>query len=418
MVSEPARPPFVEAAIAGRFGPLLDVAAAPFVQDELVAEAALETGHGAGDLGGDDWARPLEVLLRAVESREPGDGPMHVLGRWRLRATLVRLLANRMKITARVRHHPEIGDEVIDAPIVVTGSPRSGSSIIHQLLAADPSVRAPRGWEFFVPAPAPLPESVRRTLVAVADREIRLTAQFAPEFDGMHEMSSTSTRECVGALTHSLRSEDFEALYPIRSYAQWLLTADKEPAMRWHKLIMQLLQVNTDRRRWVLKNPAYLGWMDELIATYPDATLVITHRDPLSMLSSVTSLYATMHRAHGASGDAADKQRLGHDLTERHWRMLDGLVDWVDSHPDVRIHHVDYDAFIADQIGAVAGIYEATSRAFTAETRDAMRAHLQTHPQGRHGGHRHSFDALGLDYDATRRRFARYQERFRVASDD
>jgi hypothetical protein len=96
--------------------------------------------------------------------------------------------------------------------------------------------------------------------------------------------------------------------------------------------------------------------------------------------------------------------------------MLDGLVDWVDAHPEVTIHHVDYDAFIADQIATIGGIYETTGRPFPAEVQDAMRAHLQTHPQGRHGGHRHSFEALGLDYDATRRRFARYQERFGVRS--
>ncbi len=397
----------------------MEVAAAPFVRDDLVAEAELATGHRAGDLGGDDWVEPLDVLLGAINRADgaaPGDGPMHVLGRWRLRETIVRLLANRMKVTTYVREHPEVTDEVIAAPIVVTGSPRSGSSIIHQLLAADPSVRAPRGWEYFVPVPPPYSDAVRRTLIGVADREIRLTAQFAPEFDGMHEMTSTSTRECVGALTHSFRSEDFEALYPVRSYAEWLIGADKLPAMRWHKLIMQLLQTDTDRRRWVLKNPAYLGWMDELVATYPDATLVITHRDPLSMLSSVTSLYATMHRAHGARGDAEDMRRIGRDLTERHWGMLDGLVDWVDAHPDVTIHHVDYDAFIADQVATIGGIYATTGRPFTPEVQDAMRAHLSSHPQGRHGGHRHSFEALGLDYDETRRRFARYQERFGVRS--
>ena len=424
MPSAPERPPFVQAAIDGRFGPLLDVAAAPFVVEDLIAEAELETGHDAATdltpdaVGDDPWREPLDVLVNAVDGGAPGDGPMHVLGRWRFRAMLVRLLANRMKITHHVRTNPAIPDERIEAPIVVTGSPRSGSSIIHQLLATDPAVRAPRGWEYFIPLPPPLTEAVTRNLIAVADREIRLTATFAPAFDGMHEMRSTSTRECVGGLNHAFRSEDFEALYPVRTYAEWLFTCDKLPAMRWHKLIMQLLQVNTDRRQWVLKNPAYLGWMDALIETYPDATLVITHRDPLTMLSSVTSLYATMHSAHGDQADAAEMQRLGHDLTDRHWRMLDGLVDWVDAHPDVVIHHIDYDAFIADQIGAIGGIYATTGRPFTADVQAAMSRHLQTHPQGRHGGHRHSFEALGLDYDATRRRFARYQERFGVRSTD
>ena len=406
------RPSWVQAAITDEAHPLLAIARLPFDLEQLSAEAQLMTGRddfGGNDFGGDDWIEPLTRLIASVDE----DNELHVVGRWRLRETILRLLGNRLKITADLAAEPAIADEQIRAPIVVTGSPRSGSSILHQLLAADPSLRAPRNWEFFMPVMGPIPPARRRALIAMADREVRLSAQLAPEFDGMHEMTSLSTRECVGALTHSFRSEDFDALYPLPSYSDWLLTADKLPAMQWHRLILQLLQFRTDPRPWVLKNPAYLGWMDELIATYPDATLVITHRDPLSMLSSVTSLYATLHRAHGY---AVDIPRIGALLVERHVGMLDGLVDWVDAHPEIRIHHVDYDAFMSDQLATIAGVYAATGRPLTAETRTAMAAHLQTHPQGRHGGHRHSFEALGLDYDDTTRRFARYQARFDVHS--
>jgi hypothetical protein len=343
------------------------------------------------------------------------DDRLHVLGRWRLREAILRLLSNRLKITAEIGAHTAILAEPITAPIVVTGSPRSGSSILHQLLASDAALRAPRGWEFYLPVVNPLSDDKLAALLAMADRELRLSAQLAPEFDGMHEMTSLSTRECIGAFNHAFRSEDLDTLFPVPSYSQWLITADKTPAMAWHKQILQLLQYRTDRQTWVLKNPAYLGWMDELIATYPDATLVITHRDPLSMLSSVTSVYATLHQAHGYS---VDVPVLAAELVDRHFTMLDGLVDWVDAHPDVTIHHLGYDEFIADQLGTVAKIYDSTGRSFGAEARSAMGAHLQSHPQGRHGGHRHSFQTLGLDYDATRQRFARYQERFNVASSD
>lgn len=346
-----SRPAWVQAAIDDESNPLLAPARAPFDLDRLAAEARLLTG--LQDFGGDDWVVPLTMLIDSID----GDGRLHVLGRWRLRETILRLLTNRLKITAEVARDPAIAEERIVAPIIVTGSPRSGSSILHQLLAADSSVRAPRNWEFFMPVPGPLAPNDRAALIAMANREVRLTAQLAPEFDGMHEMTSLSTRECVGALTHSFRSEDFDALYPVPSYVKWLLTCDKLPAMHWHLLILQMLQRRTSTAAaptsWVLKNPAYLGWMDELIATYPDATLVITHRDPLSMLSSVTSLYATLHRAHGLE---VDVHEIGAELVERHVGMLDGLVDWVDSHPDVPIHHVDYDDFIADQLGAIAKI--------------------------------------------------------------
>jgi hypothetical protein len=286
--------------------------------------------------------------------------------------------------------------------------------VLHQLLAIDPGYRAPLSWEFWMPWPSPDPNDDGDPRIRLADRDLRLSAALSADFDAIHEMSSTNTRECGAAMSFSFRSEDIDGTFPLPTYTEWLRSADWQPALDWHRRVLQVLAHRGPSRTWVLKNPAYLGCLDELVRTYPDACLVITHRDPTAMISSLVSLYATLLGAHG---EVPDVGRLAGDLLERHGRLLDGLVDWVQANPAVPVRHVRYDEFLAAPLAVVSQIQASTGRTLSAETAAAVTAYLAAHPQHRHGAHAHSLDAVGLDAAAVRERFARYQDYFDVASD-
>jgi hypothetical protein len=407
------RPAWVQHLMAGEGGPLYTEAAEPFDTDRLVAEAMALTG--LHDVGGGTWRAPLEVLLRSADE----EVDLNPAGRWRLREMCLRLLQNRLLIAEEVRRDPGILDEPIEAPIFVTGFPRAGTSVLHQLLALQPSARVPMAWELWAPAPAPRPEShaAGDPRIRMAERDVRFSAALAPGFDGIHEQGAQLPRECMSSMAHDFRSDVFGAWFGVPSYRHFLDRTDWVSAYRYHRLVLQLLQRHFAPRPWVLKAPGHVNHLDALLEVFPDARIVVCHRDPLAMLSSLSSLTATLRWGHAGDVDlhavAVEQADTMAAQCERTARFRDdGVV------PPVRVVDVRFDQFTADPAGTVRRVYEHFGMAVTEDMADRVRAHLGERPAGRHGGHEHSFADLGLDRDEQRRRFAAYQARFDIPSED
>ncbi len=412
----PPRPDWVRAVNAGDVPPIADVAQLPFDRDALLNEARADLaidGHGIDGFGDDDFLEPLAVLLPALEA----EAELTVLGRWITRRFLLRLLQVRAHTVAYLRDDPAVRDEVIDQPVFVTGAPRTGTTILHALLAQNPASRVPEGWELLRPVPPPDPASFPDAArVALADRELRMPALATGTLDAIHEYSGRMHKECVSSMSFVFRSEEFTARYHVPSYARWLGTCDMTPAYEWHRLVLQVLQRRFTNTHWVLKSPVHLHSLPTLLAVYPDARLVITHRDPLAVLGSVTSLIATMRWAHSDDVDFAD---IGQYHADLYRGALDGLVDLTSNGTldGPRVHHTHYSAFMADPLGAISAVADALGEPLDDKTEPAMRAYLDAHPQGAHGEHRYSFDDLGLNPDDVRARFARYQTSFDVPNE-
>jgi hypothetical protein len=408
----PPRPPWVQHVIDGEGGPVYEPATRPLEVDQLLSEACFRAG--SDDFGGETFREPLAVFVASLES----EADLHLAGRWRVREVILRLLENRLRITDDVRRDPAIADEKIDQPLVVTGSPRAGTSTLHQLLALDPAARAPMAWEFWCPSPPPDPETFEDDpRIPLADRDVRLSAALAPSWDGMHEQGARIPRECMSAMAHDFRSDVLVAHYPTPSYRTWFQRDDLLPGYAWHRLVLQVLQRRFEPRRWVLKSPGHMAKLPSLLHTYPDANVVVCHRDPVEMLSSVTSVIATLRWAHSNFVDYAAVAREQADfyadvltrLTE--YRRSGGL-------DPSRVCDVHFDAFNADPVGVVRGVYEHFRLPFDDALAARITAHLDAKPKGRLGGHAHSWDDLGLDVAAERARFAAYVEYFGVRSED
>jgi hypothetical protein len=408
------RPAWVRHALAGEGGPIYDVARRRFEPDDLEAEARMRAG--CDDFGGTPTHRePLEILCRSLED----EAGLHLVGRWRVREVLLRYLENRLRIVEALRRDPSIADEDVGAPIVVTGSPRAGTSLLHQLLALPSDARSPLAWQVWQPTPPPGPppwdDDPRRPL---ADRDVRLSAALDPAFDGMHEQGADLPREDGSLMGVDLRSDLLYGHYPVPSYARWLFADDHRSAIDWHRRVLQVLQHGTGpgQGRWVLKWPGWLQVLPQLLDAHPDATVVVCHRDPLEMLSSVTSLLTTLRSCHA---DGVDRRTVARDQADHYAGLLAKHVADRDAGipPAAQVVDVHFAELTADPVGVVRRVHEAAALPFGPPDAARISEWLAARPKGRHGGHQHDFGSLGLDPARERQRFAGYQRRFDVPSE-
>jgi hypothetical protein len=334
------------------------------------------------------------------------------------RSDCLNWLENRLRLADARRRDPAIAAERVEKPLFITGLPRTGTSILHELLAQDPASRAPLHWEVRFPCPAP--EAASRETdprIERAERQIRLWNEIVPEYATMHELGARIPVECVQLTAHEFVSEELLGRYQAPSYAAYYAKADLVPAYRFHRAMLQHLQSRCRRERWVLKAPSHLPALDTLFAVYPDARVVVTHRDPLRILPSVASiLYSTMW----VRSDEVDVQALlGWFTGETCAALVERMLAFrASGRVDARLFHdVRYADLVKEPIPTIAGIYDHFGMALSAEAERRMREYLASKPQGRHGEHRYEFEHTGFDLAAERERFRPYRERFGLPSE-
>lgn len=378
-------------------------------EESLCAEARKRTGLDA--FGDEGFRAPFRRLLAALED----EAGLTTLGRIIARAEMVNLLSNRLQIADWWQRHPEIGDETVRAPLFIVGMGRTGTTILHELLALDPRNRVPLSWEVQRPCPPPI-EAERETdpRVAQTDHDLAQTDRILPEFKKMHPMGARLPQECIAITAHDFTSMLHHTAYHVPSYAHWLhREADLAPVYASHRRFLQLLQWRSPGEHWVLKSPGHLWALEHVLHEYPDAVFIQTHRDPLRIVASLASLIAMLR---SMTSRHADLGEIAEEWAEHIAVALDHAVDVRESGriPEDRILDLQFRDFLAEPIGFVKRIYDRFGMTFTAETESRMRDHLNTNPSDKHGAHFYRFGDTGLDEAALRRRFQRYQEAFDV----
>ena len=382
----------------------------------LDAETLLERARRATGLSdfGDPWFRePFDVLLDALER----EAAMHTLGRVLARTDLTRLLENRLRMTDTIARHPEITAAPIVRPLFVVGLPRTGTSILHELLAQDPTNRVPMTWE--VMHPYPPPERATYTTdprIAALDKHLGGVDRLLPDFKKMHPMGAELPQECVALTAHDFASMIFSTTHRVPSYQAWLDRADKRPVYASHRRQLQYLQWRCPAQHWALKSPGHLWALDALMAEYPDACVVQTHRDPLKVVASLASLVATLRTM---ASDDIDQAAIAAEWTDFLAAGLARAVAARDRWPATAPPPFDmqFGDFIRDEIGTVRRIYAHFGRELSDEAERRMRAFLAANPRDKHGTHRYTLAEASLDPAAERARYAAYQQRFAVPSE-
>jgi hypothetical protein len=375
--------------------------------DDVVAEARERTGFD--DFGPDDFRQGLMVFCEAVNS----EASLNELGAVAVRDTVVNALANRLRVFDWIRRHPEVAREHIKAPIVVIGMFRAGTTFLSQLLDQDPSNRALLRWEASDSAPPPTHSTFRSgPRVDAARLSNNMLEDLNPRMKAIHHEDAAGPTECIAVMSQDFKSLSWEAITNVPAYSRWLLAADHRSAYEYHRSILQVLQSGGVRGQWTLKSPHHAIALDALMAVYPDARLVLLHRDPVVLCASVCSLITTL------SGTFTDADHRSY--VAEHWpAMLQESLKRIEvfraAHPEHPIVDVQYADLVGDPLRTVEGIYADCGAEFDADARDAIAAYAKAHPKGAFGNHEYDVRDYGLDASELEERFAGYIDGYDVA---
>ena len=384
-----------------------------FDRDQLVDDAIVATG--LDDFGEPTWQDGLDRLLDSLA----GEARLNELGVTIVESEVGAYLRTRLGIVAHRADHPEIGGRPIARPLVIVGQPRTGTTILYDLLAQDPANRAPLSWEVDLPCPPPTTATYDTDpRIGACEAASEMADLVIPGFRAFHPIGARLAQECVRMTGSEFRSMIFSVQYDVPTYNRWLLDdADLAPAYRWHRTFLEHLQSGHMAERWLLKSPAHLWHLGALLAEYPDAVVIQTHRDPLKVIASVSALAAHLRRmASDAPSLPAAAEQYRHDI-------FDGLERGLTARrrgvlPTAQVVDVQFTDFVADPFATIAALYDRLGLTLSAEAEARMRTFLASNPgDGGGGGSRYRWADTGLDADALREQAREYQEHFGVPSE-
>jgi hypothetical protein len=324
------------------------------------------------------------------------------------------LLVTRARLADLERRRPDIVGAPVAAPIVIMGMPRTGTTILQRLLSRDPGLRHLPYWEAQSPLPTGAADDRDAPIddrIALAQRGIDVLDRAAPEMKAIHEVEATEADEELWLLAVGLGSMLFEAQWNVPAYAEWYDAADLGDAYRTLRDLLAVLQWYRPGERWLLKSPQHLERLVEIGSVFPDATIVQTHRDPVSVVASTASLISYSRRM--GTFDVSPPT-IGRYWAWRIERLLSRSIDQREA-IGRNVVDVRFPDLLADPMGVVQDVYRAAGRVLSPEARAAMERYLRERPQGHFGAHRYQPADFGLDASELRRRFADYADRFDVA---
>lgn len=371
--------------------------------EEMVAIAERTTRlHDFGDFDG-DWRGRLDALVHAMET----EANLSVIGRLCARQEILRCLRTRLFMARQLALHPEIHDEVIEAPIIVTGQGRSGTSILFELLALDPDARSIKAWEAAHPVP---PTDDVASLMAWTEPEQELWADIQPEYAAVHEHRADLPVECITAMLPSFASFQW---WIENTLASW--TPDFVAALQFHEVFLKILQHGQPKKTWVLKTPVYLPVLDLVFEFFPDAWVLLTHRDPLKTLPSGMSTLASVRWQRS---DTVDLETLtagaegSYDLMV-HVKQRRDAGELPDRIADV--HFLDQ---MRDPTSGIRAAYEKMGRPFDASHAERIRSYVAAKPRGKFGAHAYAPEDWGFTKAGVRERTRAYVEAYGVELED
>jgi Sulfotransferase family len=360
------------------------------------------------DFGPDGFREGFEILVSSLDD----EAQLSEIGVAALTEQVVGALVNRLRVVDAHRRDPALASGAVGRPFVVLGLPRTGTTFLSYLLDCDPANRSLMRWEATNSLPPP------RTETFTTDPRIDETRagqamidSLNPEFKAMHYEAPDGPTECVTVLAQDFKSLLWETVANVPSYGEWLLDGcDHTSAYEYHRSVLQVLQSEAPGR-WSLKTPHHCLALDTLLETYPDACLVMTHRDPVTVTASTCSLVRSL------SGTFSDGDHRSY-INERFPRIFDVAMSRVsefrDRRPDIKWCDVAYADLVRDPAGTVGRIYDTFDDELSADAEQRMAAYAAANPKGAHGQHSYDAESLGLDVDALRKRFEPYTDRFGV----
>ncbi len=383
-----------------------------------MAEASRRTG-GLTDLGAGDVVAPMKMFIESLED----EAHLSDLGRLIASERVLMHTVNRLNYVNDRATYPEIAAQQIVKPVFIIGFPRTGTTILHDILSQDPDSRAPLTWETMFPSPPP------EAATFDTDPRIALAASLFPTpenesesdrlFRAMHPMGPLLTQECVVLMGETMCTPLFHNQFRVPTYMDWVdHHANWSQVYDFHYRQLQHLQARAPQRdRWVLKTGAHMWGLEHLLATYPDARIVFTHRDPVKSVTSFASLTAHVRKM---SSDVVDPVEVARDWTGRLQRVVQHTLDVRESnaYPDAVFYDMYFPEFVADQFAVIQDIYAALGLPMTEAAEAGMKAFIADNPKGKHGLHTYTPEEYGLVPGEIREQFQSYINRYDLSADE
>lgn len=373
---------------------------------ELLNAAKSQTG--LDQLGDDSILAPLEILVDSINR----EAKLSERGEQSVQRTLIGHLVNRLRIEDYLAQNPELLERPVERPMFVFGLPRTGTTLLINLLNEDPMRRSFLRWESMDPVPPPKISELKAGPRFDKCQELtEMSLKYAPHISAIHHEDADSPTECQFLMAPSFVAEYYDSMYDIPSYGRYMLyEADYLPAFKFHKRYLQLLQAETGGR-WTLKNPWHPLFLDSLRAVYSDAQLVMTHRDPVEVVGSACSLLKAVRPMFS---DEVDLLAIGRTLLETFDVMVERTTAYLETHGHDSICHVQYLDMMSDPVGEVKRVYRHFGEELSDVAEQAMQQYLESNPKGKHGTHTYSLEDYGLTEGAIRERYQGYMDRFGV----
>jgi hypothetical protein len=371
----------------------------------LLAAARRESGQAAGDAGA--FSEAFRTLLASIEA----EARLSLVGRVALRSQLTRSLANAMAIDAEIARAPVVLTSPVSQPVFILGFPRTGTTLLHELLALVPGARAPRMWELLWPLPAVTPDDEDKGRILRAEQGVADLVRLAPHIRTIHPFDPRGPEECLQLLENAFTCASYGFYLRVPSYLAWLALADARPAYARYKVQLQLMQARAPERRWVLKWPGHVLQLDALFATFPDACVVQTHRDLGAVAGSSCSYSATLK---SILTDEVDLGALGAEWLEGARVMATRTLEARTRLGPARFLDLRYQDLVTDPIGCVRRICERFDLGLAPAGEVRMRAHLEANRASSPGAHRYDVGEFGLSHETIAREFADYHGHFGV----
>lgn len=381
-------------------------------QIELSPEAVLGAAAaqtGLGDFGSDEFREPLEVLCRAMGT-EADFSPMGKVSQF---SQLTAFAVNRLRIEQYIKDHPDALEVPVERPIVIAGLPRTGTTHLHNLISADPALRSLPWWESLEPVPPAEEAGTTEGRIQRAKDGLAILHTAMPHYDRMHEMTWDHVHEEIHLLAIDFSTMLFDCSAVMPSWRSYYKEHDQTPHYQYLKRILKVLgHQRPPRERWVLKSPQHLEQIGPLMNVFGDATVVFTHRDPVS----ITASFATMicYSARISAAHPVDAHTIGQWWAQLIQDMLQSCADDRDLVPPEQSIDVLFHEFMADDVAMVKRIYELADQPFTPDVKAAMDQYMVEHPRGKHGRVIYDLADFGMTAQERRQALSFYTDRFAV----
>lgn len=383
--------------------------------EQLVADTLIEQAVGTAglsDFGGESYREGLEVLVADLNAGA-AKGWHNEAGISRATRDILHWLRNRLQVEAYLKQHPELLARPVERPVFVMGVPRTGTTLMSNLLAADPARRSPLTWEIDEPIPpvasADLLTTDPRALARLEQERAALAAN--PDMGKYYRGSAVYPNECVFFMAHDFKTLMIESKGRLPGYKEFIFSCDMTSAYEYHKKFLQVLQHHA-AGAWNVKKPSHALWLETIFQVYPDARVVWTHRDPFTATGSLCSIISLSHMGHMGKIDA---EWLAQDYPWQAAEHANRIMDFRDRFGEDRIIDVHYADLVNDPVGETKKLYAKLGDEWTAEAEAGVQRWVDDNPQNKFGKHDYKLAQYGLSKESLEPLFERYLSRYDVA---